>query len=104
MWAFAPNVPLLIVGAFVMQFMVQGAWGVIPAHINELAPNSARGFLSGFAYQCGAAISASVVYIEAAFAERMPYSRAMALVAVTVFSAAAITAWLGKEKTGIEFD
>src|SRR5262245_34843287 len=67
-WAFAPNVPMLVVGAFVMQFMVQGAWGVIPAHINELSPNSARGFLSGFGYQCGAAISASVVYIEAAFA------------------------------------
>ena len=103
LWAYAPNIPVLIAGAFIMQFMVQGAWGVIPAHINELAPNSARGFLSGFAYQCGAAISASVVYIEAAFAERMPYARAMAMVAATVFSLAAITAWLGKEKTGVEF-
>ena len=53
LWAFAPSVPLLVVGAFVMQFMVQGAWGVIPAHINELAPDSVRGFLPGFAYQCG---------------------------------------------------
>src|SRR5213079_895408 len=38
LWAFAPSVPLLVAGAFVMQFFVQGAWGVIPAHINELSP------------------------------------------------------------------
>src|SRR6266511_3207380 len=53
LWAFAPSLPLLVAGAFVMQFFVQGAWGVIPAHITELAPDSVRGFLPGFAYQCG---------------------------------------------------
>ena len=46
-------------GAFMMQFMVQGAWGVIPAHINELSPDSVRGFLPGFAYQCGVLIASS---------------------------------------------
>ena len=51
LWAYAPSLPLLVVGAFVMQFMVQGAWGVVPVHINELAPDSVRGFLPGFAYQ-----------------------------------------------------
>ncbi|HUI24602.1 MAG TPA: MFS transporter, partial [Candidatus Kryptonia bacterium] len=44
-WAFAPSLALLIAGAFAMQFMVQGAWGVIPAHLNELSPDSVRGFL-----------------------------------------------------------
>jgi SHS family lactate transporter-like MFS transporter len=103
LWAFAPSLPLLVAGAFVIQFMVQGAWGVIPAHINELAPSSVRGFLPGFAYQCGSAISSSVVYVEALFAERMPYARAMAMTAATVFTLAAITGWFGREKTGVEF-
>src|ERR1041385_4617203 len=49
LWAFSKTAPLLVVGAFAMQFMVQGAWGVIPVHINELAPDSVRGFLPGFA-------------------------------------------------------
>jgi MFS family permease len=44
LWAFAPSLVLLFAGAFLMQFMVQGAWGVIPAHITELSPDSVRGF------------------------------------------------------------
>ena len=69
------RVPLLVLGAFTMQFMVQGAWGVIPAHINELSPDSVRGFFPGFAYQCGVMIAGSVAYIEAVFAERMTYAQ-----------------------------
>jgi SHS family lactate transporter-like MFS transporter len=103
LWAYAPSIPLLIAGAFVMQFMVQGAWGVIPAHINELPPSSVRGFLPGFGYQCGAMIAGSVVYIEAVFAERTSYATAMALTAVTVFTLGAVAAWAGKERHGVEF-
>ena len=103
LWAYAPSIPLLVVGAFVMQFMVQGAWGVIPAHINELSPSSVRGFLPGFAYQCGVMIASTVVYIEAVFAERMTYANAMALTAVTVFTLGAIAAWAGRERHGVEF-
>ena len=51
LWAYAPTTALLVIGAFLMQFMVQGAWGVVPAHITELSPDSVRGFLPGFAYQ-----------------------------------------------------
>ncbi|HEX7020781.1 MAG TPA: MFS transporter [Gemmatimonadaceae bacterium] len=102
-WAFAPTLALLWAGAFIMQFMVQGAWGVIPAHINELAPDSVRGFLPGFAYQVGVLIASSVAYIEAVFAERMTYATAMAWTAVTVFTLAAIAAWMGREKRGIVF-
>jgi MFS family permease len=69
LWAFAPSLTLLIVGAFLMQFMVQGAWGIIPAHLTELSPDSVRGFLPGFAYQCGVLLAGSVAYIEALFAE-----------------------------------
>jgi SHS family lactate transporter-like MFS transporter len=103
LWAFAPSLPLLIAGAFLMQFMVQGAWGVIPAHITELSPDSVRGFLPGFAYQCGVLIASSVVYVEALFAAHRSYALSMALTAVTVFSFAAIVAWLGKERKGIVF-
>jgi len=103
LWGFAPSLALLVAGAFVMQFMVQGAWGIIPAHITELAPDSVRGFLPGFAYQCGVALAGSVAMIEALFAERTSYHVAMSLTAVTVFSLAAIVAWLGSEKRGIVF-
>jgi MFS transporter, SHS family, lactate transporter len=103
LWAYAPSIPLLVLGAFVMQFMVQGAWGVIPAHINELPPSSVRGFLPGFAYQCGAMIAGTVVYIEAVFAERMTYANAMAVTAVTVFTLGAIAAWVGRERHSVEF-
>jgi len=103
LWAYAPTAGLLMTGGFMMQFMVQGAWGVIPVHINELAPDSVRGFLPGFAYQCGVAVAGTVAYIEAVFADRMPYSRAMAFTAFTVFSLGAIAAWLGRERHGVEF-
>ena len=103
LWAFAPSIPLLIAGAFVMQFMVQGAWGVIPAHINELSPDSARGFLPGFAYQVGVLIASSVVYIEALFAQHASYAKAMSLTAITVFSIGAVVAWMGRERRGIAF-
>jgi SHS family lactate transporter-like MFS transporter len=103
LWAFAPSLPFLVVGAFIMQFMVQGAWGVIPAHLTELSPDSVRGFLPGFAYQCGVAMAGTVTVIEAVFAKRTSYAIAMSLTAVTVFSLAAVVAGLGKEKRGIAF-
>lgn len=103
LWAFASSLPLLVLGAFLMQFMVQGAWGVIPAHITELSPDSVRGFLPGFAYQCGVLVASSVVYLEALFAARTSYAQSMALTAVTVFTLAVVAAGLGREKRGVEF-
>jgi SHS family lactate transporter-like MFS transporter len=102
-WAFSPTLAGLIAGAFAMQFMVQGAWGVIPAHINELSPDNVRGFLPGFAYQCGVLIASSVVYIEAVFAAHTSYAESMALTALTVFTLAGTLAWLGREKHGVIF-
>jgi len=103
LWAYAPRVGLLVTGAFLMQFCVQGAWGVIPAHLSELSPNQIRGFLPGFAYQCGVLLAGSVGAMEAVFAEHMSYATAMAITAATVFAATAIIAGLGPEKKGIEF-
>jgi SHS family lactate transporter-like MFS transporter len=103
MWAYAPTAPMLFAGAFMMQFMVQGAWGVVPAHINELAPDSVRGFLPGFAYQCGVAVAGTAASIQEALAEHYSYANAMAGTAVTVFAIAALVIVLGREKHGTEF-
>ena len=103
LWAYAPSTALLVVGAFLMQFMVQGAWGVIPAHITELSPDSVRGFLPGFAYQCGVLLAGSVAYIEAVFAEHTTYASAMALTAVTVFVLGAVVVALGPERRATRF-
>ena len=103
LWAYAPTTGLLVLGAFLMQFMVQGAWGVIPAHITELSPDSVRGFLPGFAYQCGVLLAGSVAYIEAVFARRTSYANAMALTALTVFTLGGIVVALGRERRGATF-
>src|SRR5947209_7348567 len=103
LWAFAPTLALLVAGAFLMQFMVQGAWGVIPAHITELSPDSVRGFLPGFAYQCGVLLAGSVAYLEAVFARHTSFANAMALTALTVFLLGALVAGLGRERTGVVF-
>lgn len=103
LWAYAPNVALLITGAFLIQFLVQGAWGIIPAHLSELSPDSVRGFLPGFAYQCGVLLAGSVGYLEATLAQTTSYANAMALTAFTVFTVAAIVVALGRESRGITF-
>ena len=103
LWAYAPNQTLLILGAFLMQFMVQGAWGVIPAHLSELSPDSVRALLPGLAYQSAGIIASSVVYIEAIYAERTSYATAMALTAISVFTVAIFMAWVGHERRGQRF-
>ena len=103
LWAYAPNTKLLVVGAFLMQFAVQGAWGVIPAHLAELTPDRVRAFLPGFAYQSGGVIASTVVYLEALYAAHTSYATAMALTAVSVFVLASVMAALGRERRGAEF-
>ncbi len=103
LWAFAPTLALLWIGAFVMQFMVQGAWGVIPAHITELSPDGVRGFLPGFAYQCGALLAGLIPLLEARVAQQVSYARAMASVGAVVFIMAALVAWLGHERKAVRF-
>jgi SHS family lactate transporter-like MFS transporter len=91
------------VGAFLLQFFVQGAWGVIPAHLSELSPNSIRGFLPGFAYQCGVLLAGSVGTFEALLSEHLSYATTMATTAATVFVFTAVVAGLGREKKGLNF-
>jgi SHS family lactate transporter-like MFS transporter len=103
LWAFSPTTAMLAAGAFLLQFAVQGAWGIVPAQMTELSPNHIRGFLPGFAYQCGILLASSVTYIEAVFSARTSYSHAMALTALVVFAGASVVIGLGWEKRGIKF-
>jgi SHS family lactate transporter-like MFS transporter len=103
LWAFAPSLPLLFAGAFLMQFLVQGAWGVIPAHLAELSPDAVRGFLPGFGYQVGVLLASPVVYLEPAVARHTSYGVAMAGTAAVVFLMAAAVAWMGRERRAVKF-
>jgi SHS family lactate transporter-like MFS transporter len=103
LWAYSPGAAWLFAGAFLMQFFVQGAWGVIPAHLSELSPNHVRGFLPGFAYQCGVLLASSAPTLEAHLAKHIPYSTTMALTAATVFAFTALVALVGREHKGWSF-
>jgi MFS transporter, SHS family, lactate transporter len=103
LWAFSSSLGFIVAGALLMQFMVQGAWGIIPAHLSELAPDQARGFLPGFSYQCGNLIAASIAWVQATLAEQYPYPNVMATSAAVIFSLAIVVTALGRERHGIEF-
>lgn len=103
LWIFAPSIALISLGAFLIQFMVQGAWGVVPAHINELSPAATRAFLPGFAYQVGVLIAARTPHFQAATASHFGYPLTMAVFAATVFVVGAIVIVVGPEAHRIEF-
>ena len=103
LWLLAGGSFFIALGAFGMQFMVQGAWGIIPAHINELSPGPVRGFFPGFAYQLGVLIAAAVPYVEATLAENLGYATAMEIAAGSVLAVGAIIILAGPEARGIHF-
>jgi MFS transporter, SHS family, lactate transporter len=103
LWAFSTEMKWIIVGGFLMQFMVQGAWGIIPAHISELVPDQVRGFLPGFAYQCGNLIAASIGWLEAELGPRLGYPPVMAACAAVIFVVAIFVTGFGPERRGVVF-
>lgn len=103
LWAYATTVPLLIAGAILMQFFLQGAWGVVPAHLSEMSPDSIRGSLPGLGNQCGVLLASVIVYVEIAFAHGGHYSASMAGTTAVVFTLACIMVMLGREKRGTTF-
>ncbi len=109
-WIFAPATGLLILGGFLIQFMVQGAWGVVPVHLNELSPPEFRGTFPGLAYQLGNCAAAFAAQQQAWLAEHFRtangnpnYALTMALVESVVFLAIIILAAIGREERGKEF-
>ena len=103
LWMWAPNTGLIVVGAFLMQFFVQGAWGVIPAHINELSPGQVRGFFPGFAYQLGVLCASSITYIEAVLGERFTYAQSMGGLMAMLLVIGAIVIAFGPDPHGVAF-
>jgi MFS transporter, SHS family, lactate transporter len=103
LWIGAPTSALVVLGGFLMQFFVQGAWGVIPAHMNELSPAAMRGFLPGFAYQLGMLCAGIVPYIESIAGEHFSYATAMGLVAAASLLGGMLVISLGPEAHGISF-
>jgi SHS family lactate transporter-like MFS transporter len=109
-WIFSPTTGLLIVGGFLMQFMVQGAWGVVPVHLNELSPPDFRGTFPGLAYQLGNCAAAFAAQQQAWLAEHFRradgtpnYAATMATVELAVFLAIIFLAAIGREERGREF-
>jgi SHS family lactate transporter-like MFS transporter len=110
LWVFSPGFVLLVIGGFAMQFMVQGAWGIVPVHLNELSPDAVRGTFPGFAYQLGNLFAANTAVVEAQLASHFrgasghpDYAKALALFAVAIFLALIVLAAIGPEKRGKEF-
>ena len=105
LWAFSHSVAMLALGGFLMQFMVQGAWGVIPAHLNELSPSSVRGTFPGFAYQLGNLLSSRNAVIQAKLVERRyggRYPPVLAWTVLIIASLVAIVTVSGRERRGAD--
>ena len=102
LWAFASTPVLLALGAFVMQVAVQGAWGVIPAHLNELAPGAARATIPAFVYQAGNFLASYNAPFQAQIAEANggDYGIALAVVAAAVAIAIVVVIRFSPERRG----
>jgi MFS transporter, SHS family, lactate transporter len=102
-WAFGGTLLTLALGAFFMQVGVQGAWGVIPAHLNELAPDAARSLLPGLAYQLGILMASPTNNIEYALRDHLGYGWAMASFEITAMVVVAVLVALGRERHAKNF-
>jgi SHS family lactate transporter-like MFS transporter len=105
LWAYSPSAPLIALGGFLMQFMIQGAWGVVPAHLNELSPPAVRGTFPGLAYQLGNLLASRATVIQAKLVEHRfggNYAPVLAGTILIVAILVAIVAMSGKEAKGAE--
>jgi MFS transporter, SHS family, lactate transporter len=102
LWVYASGPVTFATGAFLMQFAVQGAWGIIPAHLNELSPDELRGTFAGLTYQLGNLLASANATLQAGFAESTGSNYALALAAFAGVTAVtvAILAGVGREAKG----
>jgi MFS transporter, SHS family, lactate transporter len=103
LWAFGGTLPVLAAGAFLMQAGVQGAWGIIPAHLNELSPDAVRGLVPGLAYQLGILFAAPVNTIEFTLHRYLGYAWALSAFEITNIVLLIVVVALGVEKKGRVF-
>ena len=103
-WAFSTTAVMLAIGAFLMQISVQGAWGVIPVHLNEISPDEIRATFPGFVYQLGNLLASGNAPMQSAFAESHDnnYAMALALVCGTVAVIIAVLILFSRERRGID--
>jgi len=103
LFAYSTSVGMLVLGSFLMQVMVQGAWGVIPAHLTELSPDEIRGFYPGVTYQLGNCLAAFNLPIQEALAEHHGYPFALTVTIVPVLVAVIVLTAIGRERRGVAF-
>ena len=105
LWGFASTPFTLGLGAFLLQIAVQGAWGVVPAHLNELSPEEVRGTFPGVTYQLGNLIASSNAVLQAGMAKSMSGNYALALVVISALAALALVvlAAIGPEARDVTF-
>jgi MFS transporter, SHS family, lactate transporter len=102
-FAYSRTAAMLCLGAFLMQLFVQGAWGVIPAHLTEMSPDAIRGLYPGVTYQLGNLLAAFNLPIQEHLAETHGYPFALTATIVPVLVAVAVLTLIGKDATGIRF-
>jgi len=102
-FAYSRTAAMLCVGSFLMQLFVQGAWGVIPAHLTEMSPDAIRGLYPGVTYQLGNLLAAFNLPIQEHLAESHGYPFALAATIVPVLIMVAFLTLIGKDATGIRF-
>ncbi|MGH3970160.1 MAG: MFS transporter [Mycobacterium sp.] len=103
LFAYSHAAGLLCLGAFLMQVVVQGAWGVIPAHLTEMSPDSIRGFYPGVTYQLGNLLAAFNLPLQERLAESHGYPFALAATIAPVLIAVGVLTAIGRDATGIRF-
>lgn len=103
LFAFSRTAAMLCLGAFLMQVVVQGAWGVIPAHLTEMSPDAVRGFYPGVTYQLGNLLAAFNLPIQEHLAATHGYPFALAATIIPVLLAVTVLTWFGKDATAIQF-
>jgi MFS transporter, SHS family, lactate transporter len=103
LFAYSHTAAMLCLGSFLMQFVVQGAWGVIPAHLTEMSPDAIRGFYPGVTYQLGNLLAAFNLPIQERLAASHGYPFALAATIGPVLIAVAVLSAIGKDATGIRF-
>ena len=103
LFAYSRTAAMLCLGSFLMQLFVQGAWGVIPAHLTEMSPDAIRGLYPGVTYQLGNLLAAFNLPIQERLAESHGYPFALTVTIVPVLLAVATLTLIGKDATGIRF-
>src|SRR5207244_813418 len=102
-WTFGESLLTLAAGAFVLQAGVQGAWGIIPVHLNELSPDAVRGLMPGFAYQMGILLAAPVNNVVYALRKPLGYAWALAAFEIANIALLMTVIGLGSEHKGKSF-